>query len=158
MQELYGIGSFLIVVVCWQKIEVTRASTVSFACRFPQVLCSLQRSSLPIQPLLEQNAVWCVPYQLLSVFLYIDPGYGSKRLHELELGLMAGVTGRQGMLTPPRYMIPPLYIQRYVFALFSDLYFPEVLWDWLLFCKIAWVVLGPNWMYCSKSLRRPQVT
>jgi hypothetical protein len=26
----------------------------------------------------------------------------------VELGLTAGVTGRQGILTPPRHMIPPL--------------------------------------------------
>jgi hypothetical protein len=26
----------------------------------------------------------------------------------MKLGLMASVTGRQGMLTPPRHLIPPL--------------------------------------------------
>jgi hypothetical protein len=34
--------------------------------------------------------------------------YGSYRLPELELGLTAGVGGRQGMFTPPRHPIPLL--------------------------------------------------
>jgi hypothetical protein len=46
-----------------------------------------------------------VSYQSLSRFWYTDFDYG---LPKLELGLTAGVTGRQGMLTPPRHLIPSL--------------------------------------------------
>jgi hypothetical protein len=29
-------------------------------------------------------------------------------MSNLEIGFVAGVTGRHGMLTPPRHLIPPL--------------------------------------------------
>jgi hypothetical protein len=29
-------------------------------------------------------------------------------VNDLEIGLTAAVTGRQGMLTPPKHLIPPL--------------------------------------------------
>jgi hypothetical protein len=38
-----------------------------------------------------------------------DPDYVSYRLPDLEIGFMAGVASRQGMLTYPRHLIPPLY-------------------------------------------------
>jgi hypothetical protein len=34
-----------------------------------------------------------------------DLHYGSSRLFELELGLTAGVTGRQGTFSPPWHLI-----------------------------------------------------
>ena len=34
--------------------------------------------------------------------------YGLFRLPDQDYGLTAGVTGQQGMLTPPRHLIPPL--------------------------------------------------
>jgi hypothetical protein len=44
------------------------------------------------------------------------PGAGSAfgyiRIHDNATGLTAGVTGRQGMLTLPRHLIPPLMIPR----------------------------------------------
>jgi hypothetical protein len=46
--------------------DVTGVSTVSFTGSFPQILRSLQRSSLCIQPSLNQNAISCVSYLLLS--------------------------------------------------------------------------------------------
>jgi hypothetical protein len=50
-----------------------------------------------------------------------------------EMGHMAFSTDLQGMLTPPRYLIPPLiYSEVRVFP-FSDLYFLQDLWDWLMF-------------------------
>jgi hypothetical protein len=52
--------------------------------------------------------LWYVSYQSLSHFWYTDLDYGSNRLPELELGFTAGVTGRQGILTPPRHLIPSL--------------------------------------------------
>jgi hypothetical protein len=70
---------------------------------------SLQWSSLPIQ----YNFPWgkcCLmrfipnikPFLVHCSYLCFVP------LPKLELGLMVGVTGRQGFLTPPRQLIPPL--------------------------------------------------
>jgi hypothetical protein len=42
-----------------------------------------------------------------SAVLYFDIDFGLLRLIDLKMRLMVGVTGRQGMLTPPRPMIPP---------------------------------------------------
>jgi hypothetical protein len=75
---------------------------------FTQMLRSLQRSSLPLQLSFKPNAVWCVWYQSLSRSWYTDLDYDSYRLPDLELGLTTGVTDQQGMLTPPRYLIPLL--------------------------------------------------
>jgi hypothetical protein len=48
------------------------------------------------------------------------------------LELMADVTSRLEMLTPPRHLIPQVYgIQRSVFAPFCDLYFVQG-----LYCEI----------------------
>jgi hypothetical protein len=65
----------------------------------------------------------------LSRSWHTDLGYGLYRLPDLEVGFTAGVTGRQGMLTPLRRLIPPLMYARS----FSDLYFLQDLWDRLLF-------------------------
>jgi hypothetical protein len=65
------------------RISTTQVSSVMLR------LKKLETKFFVIQPSFRQNAVWCVSYQL-------------------ELGLIAGVTGRQGMLTPPRHLIPPL--------------------------------------------------
>jgi hypothetical protein len=46
--------------VLTKKVEVTGVSTFSFTRSFLQVLWSLQRSSLPIQPFFGPIAVWCV--------------------------------------------------------------------------------------------------
>jgi hypothetical protein len=52
----------------------------------------------------------------------------------MEIGLTAGVTGQQGMLTPPGY------VQRSVFAPFSDSYILQDLLNWWLFViyAISW--------------------
>jgi hypothetical protein len=103
-------GQFLIRgSLCWQKSWCHRSFyAVSFTSSFLQVFWSLQRSSLPIQPFFGPNSVWCVSCQSLSHFWVTDLDYGLNRLPELELGLTADVTGRQGMLTPPKHLIPPL--------------------------------------------------
>jgi hypothetical protein len=93
-------------------------STVSFTGSFPQISSSLQRSSLPIQPSFGPHAVWYVSYQLLSRSWH----YGSYLLPNLEIRLTAGVNGRQGMLTPPWHLIPPLIYSEVCVCPFSDLY------------------------------------
>jgi hypothetical protein len=45
---------------------------------------------------------------MLSRFWHTDLDYGSYSLPDLEIELKAGKTGRQGMLTPSRHLIPPL--------------------------------------------------
>jgi hypothetical protein len=70
-------------------------STISFTGSFSQMLRLLQRSILVCQ------------YNLpLGQMLSDVPGLMC--LPELELGLTAGVTGRQGMFTPSSHLIPPL--------------------------------------------------
>jgi hypothetical protein len=91
-----------------RQVDVTGVSTVSFTGRFPQILRSLQRSSLPVQPSFRPNIIWCVSYQSLSCSWHTDLDYGSYRLSVLEIRLTADVNSRQGMLTPPRHLIPPL--------------------------------------------------
>ena len=44
---------------------------------------------------------------LTTVHTVTDLDYGSYRLSNAEIGLTAGVTGQQGMLNPPRHLIPP---------------------------------------------------
>ena len=46
--------------------------------------------------------------QLLDRPRHTDSDHGLLRLPDQDLGLTAGVTGRQEMLTPPRHWIPPL--------------------------------------------------
>jgi hypothetical protein len=91
--------------------------------RFPQILWSLQRSYLTIQSSVEPHAVWYVSYQLLSHSWHTDHDYGSYRLLSLEIGLVVGVTGQQGMLIPPRHLIPPLIYSEVRVHPFSDLYY-----------------------------------
>jgi hypothetical protein len=91
-----------------QQVDVTGVPTVSFTSSFPQVLWSLQRPRLSIQPSFRSNTVWYVSYQSLSRSWHTDFDYGAYRLPDLEIGLTAGVTGRQWMLTPPRHLIPRL--------------------------------------------------
>jgi hypothetical protein len=43
-----------------KQLDVTGVSTVSFTGSCPQMLRSLPRSSLPIQPLFQSNADWCI--------------------------------------------------------------------------------------------------
>jgi hypothetical protein len=87
-----------------KQVDGRGVSTVSFTGSFLHIL----RSNLPIQSSFGSNAVWCVSYQSLSRSWYTNVDYGLHRLPEPELGLMAGVTGRQEMPTPPRHLIPPL--------------------------------------------------
>jgi hypothetical protein len=61
---------------------------------------------------------------LTTVHTVTDLDYGSYRLPNLEKGLTAGVIDRQGMLTPPWYLIPPLIYSEVRVRPFSDLYFP----------------------------------
>ena len=45
-------------------------------------------------------------YQLLSCSLHAELDYGLLRLHDQDVGLTAGVSGRQGVLTHPTHLIP----------------------------------------------------
>ena len=60
---------------------------------------------------------------LTMVHTVTDLDYGSYRLPNLEKGLTAGVIDRQGMLTPPWHLIPPLIYSEVRVRPFSDLYF-----------------------------------
>jgi hypothetical protein len=91
-----------------QQVDVTGVSIVSFTGSFTQILWSLQQSCLLIQPFFGPHAVWYVLYQSLSRSWHTDLDHSSYRLSNVEIGLTAGVSSQQGMLTPPWYLIPPL--------------------------------------------------
>jgi hypothetical protein len=87
-------------------------------------------------PFFTPHAVWHVSYQSLSRSWHTDRDYSSYRSSNLEIGLTAGVIDRQGMLSPPWYLIPPLIYSEVRLrpgCPFSDLYFLLDLWDWILF-------------------------
>ena len=65
-----------------------------------------------------------VSYQSLSRPWHTDLDYGSYRLSNLEIGLTAGVTGQQGMLTPPWHLILPSHLSEIRVAIHSILYLP----------------------------------
>jgi hypothetical protein len=78
-------------------------------------------SYFPIQPFVGPHVVWCF-ISIVNGFWHTDLDYGSYLLPNLEIGLTAGVTGRQGMLTPPWHLIPPLIYSEVCLLSFSDLY------------------------------------
>jgi hypothetical protein len=95
---------------------------------------SLQRSYLLIQPFCGSHAVWYVSYQLLSRSWHTDLDYGSYRLSNVEIGLTAGVTGQQGMLTPPWHLIPPLVFPRVRVSLICFIVDYSITWTGHWFC------------------------
>jgi hypothetical protein len=114
-----------------KQVDVTEVSTVSFAGSFPKISRSLQWSYLPIQPFVGPHVVWYVPYLSLSRSWHTDLDYGSYHLPNLEIGLTAGVTGREVMFTPPRHLIPPMVYSEVLVRPLSD--YIQDLWIWLLF-------------------------
>jgi hypothetical protein len=108
-----------------KQVDVTRVCTVSFKGSFPHILRSLQISSMSIQP----SITSCRLMSFLPIFKpflthwfwlrLVQFTWSGNRLTAgmtgrqgmltppIEIGLTAGVTGRQGMLTPPRHMTPP---------------------------------------------------
>jgi hypothetical protein len=117
MQELYR-GSLL-----RNKLMVQGFPTVSFADSFPQILWWVQRFHLPIQHVCGQRALWYISYQSLSRSWHNDLDYGLYRLPDLEIRVTADVIGRQGMITPSRYLISPLIYSKVCVHSFSDLNF-----------------------------------
>jgi hypothetical protein len=57
---------------------------------------------------LGQTLTDVLKYQLLSPSLHADFDFGLFHLPNLEMGLTAGVSGWQRMVTPPWHLIPPL--------------------------------------------------
>jgi hypothetical protein len=113
-----------------EKVDVTGVSTVSFTGSFPQVLWSLQRSSLLILPFFRTNAVWFVSYQSLSRFLIHWFWLQLKPFTWNGIGAHGGCDRSTGDAYSSYSPDPTSGIQRSVFALFSGLYFLQVLWDW----------------------------
>jgi hypothetical protein len=60
---------------------------------------------------------------IVKPFWHTDFDYGSYRLFNLVIGLTAGVTSQQGMLTPPWHLIPPLIYSEVCVRPISNLYF-----------------------------------
>jgi hypothetical protein len=61
---------------------------------------------------------------IVKPFFDTDLDYGSYRLPNLQKVLTEGVIDRQGMLTPPWHLIPPLIYSEVRVRPFSDLCFP----------------------------------
>jgi hypothetical protein len=79
--------------------DITGISTVSFTGSFPQILQSLQRPSLPIQPSFRPKIVWCVitiikPFLIHSCWLrfipfrtiYLNQNYGAQGRCDRSIG------------------------------------------------------------------------
>jgi hypothetical protein len=108
---------------------------------------------LPLQPFFGPNAVWCVSYQSLSRFWYTNLDYGSNRLPKLELGLMADVTGWQGILAR-RHMTPPMVCPEVRVCSVLGFVFPTGLWELLMSVIYANFFsqnegLSPSWIALS---------
>jgi hypothetical protein len=88
----------------------------------------------------------------LSRSWHTDLDYESYRLSNVEIGLTAGVTDQQGMLTPPWHLIPPLIctpILWFVFPiglmrLITDRYFCHFILDFCFQKLLFWHVT-----YCA---------
>jgi hypothetical protein len=98
-------------------------------------LHSLWRFNLPVQPSFWPNVIWYVSYQSFSHSWHTDLDYGSYRLPDLEIGLMAGVTGRQGMLTSHRHLIP------------------RMIYSKVRVCPILWFVYFRTGLMWSRTVR-----
>jgi hypothetical protein len=92
---------------------------------------------LQIKPSFMPIAVWCVSYQSLSRSWHTDLDCGSHRLPDLEIGPRRVWPVDRGRLLLLSSWSHPWYIKRSVFVPFSDLYFLQDLWDWLLFVIYA---------------------
>ena len=87
-----------------------------------QILWSIKKSGLSIQSVIKSNYILHVSRHLLNC-LSIDFDNGLLHIPDLDYWVTADVTGQQGMLTPPRHLIPPLiYIEGSVFAIQSFLW------------------------------------
>jgi hypothetical protein len=115
-----------------KQVDVSGVSTFLFTGRFSLSLRSLQWSSFEYNLPLSQMHSDVFHTNRKAVFIHLSwPRFAS--IPKIENGITAGLTGRQGMLIPPRHLIPFLYIQRSVFDLFWNFYFLLDLWDAWLF-------------------------
>jgi hypothetical protein len=112
--------SFKFKAIYWQISWCRRGFNCIVYRQLPQFLWSIQRSYLPIQHFFGPHAVWYVSYQLLRRSWHTDLDYV---LSNVEIGLTAGVTGQQRMITPPWHLIPSLIYSGVRVRPFSDLYF-----------------------------------
>jgi hypothetical protein len=98
---------------------------------------------------------------IVKPVLTTDPDYGSYRLHDLEIVLTAGVTGRQGMFTPPGHLATSLVYPEVHVSSFYDLYFLQVLWDCWLFVIYVISLTSQKFFIHKKGVRpclRPSET
>jgi hypothetical protein len=94
--------------------------------------------------------LYWVSYQSLSHSCDRDLDYGSYRLPNLDIGLMVGVTGQQGMLTPSWHLKLPLIYSdvrvRIAFPLglrtsITVCYQYHFIWDMYCLCMIFYYVV-----------------
>ena len=85
----------------------------------------------------------------MKPLLDADFDYALLRLPYLNYWLKANVTGQQGMLTPPRYLIPHQVYPEVCVCLYSFLYFIVRLIKVRYFCVS---MLGENWSLCARQV------
>lgn len=100
--------------------------SISSTREFRRFLWPLYWSNLQIQPVVGSNTVWRVWYQLLGRSLPTAFDYELLRLPNHNIGLTAGVTGQQGVLSPVRHLIPSLVCP----GVRICLYFLCNVWNW----------------------------
>jgi hypothetical protein len=90
---------------------------------------------------LQNTTSICVQYCLVCfnniLFWHTDFEYGITHLPDLEIRLTISVTNQQGMLTPPRHLIPPLVFPIFRICISYGIY--ET--DHYTFLKNAWKLL-----------------
>jgi hypothetical protein len=129
---------FFIQCIYWQTSWCHRGLYSLVYRWLPQILQSLQLSSVPVQSFFRPNAMCFIP--IITPFLihwswrwfvplniYLSWNLGSQRMWQVDRGCL--------LLQGTWFHL--WYIQRSVFAPFSNLYFQQDLWDWWLFVIYA---------------------
>jgi hypothetical protein len=86
-----------------------------------------------------QSLVKYFPFQPVRIWLYVEPieifftliltAYYSAGIHEMEPEITVDVTDQQGILTPPRHLIPPMSWGPFLPIYISELLFLFVFRD-----------------------------
>jgi hypothetical protein len=72
------------------------------------------------------------------------------RIHDHGTGLMVGVTGRQGVLTPPRHIIPSLvFFEVRVSKIFTMDYYTHLVWILTLTADFSVYRTGHTYFDCG---------
>jgi hypothetical protein len=126
----------------YRQLFVTGIPTVSFTDSF---LRSLYWSTLPVTSI-RSDSVWYVRRFLTHCFLQRIVLFTCYR----NIGLTAGVTGLQGMIAPPRYLVPLLVYSGVLFCPLLWFVFPTGLMRWtaisFMDCNNSRILIKLQWL------------